>query len=83
MPTVVTRNQIAMRRRIRWKLKLSLSAKSNHHHNQQAASDTDSDQLDWDPEKLMKTAIPWWTKKGTLWYPYHGKDLWMRLKRVR
>ena len=59
------------------------TTESNHYHNHEAESDTESDQLDWDPEKLMKTAIPWWTKKGTLWYPYHGKDLWMKLKRVR
>ena len=56
---------------------------SNHYHNDKAASDTDSDQLDWDPEKLMMTVIPWWTKTGPLRYPYHGKDLWMRMKRVR
>ena len=33
--------------------------------------------------KLMMTVIPWWTKTGPLWYPYYGKDLWMRMKRVR
>ena len=59
------------------------STESNHYHNHEAASDTESDQLDWDPEKLTTTAIPWWTKTGLLCYPYHGKDLWMRLKRVR
>ena len=32
---------------------------------------------------MMMTAIPWWTKTGPLWYPYHGKDLWTRMKRVR
>ena len=52
------------------------SIESNHHHNHKAASDTESDKLDWDPEKWM--VIPWWTKTGPLWYPYHGKDLWMR-----
>ena len=59
------------------------SAESNHYHNQKTSSDTESDQLDWDPEKLMMTVIPWWTKTGPLWYPYHGKDLWTRMKRVR
>ena len=68
MPTVVMRNQIVMRRRIRWKPKLPRQP------NHEAASDTESDQLDWDPEKLMMTVIPWWTKTGTLWYPYHRKD---------
>ena len=58
-------------------------AESNYYPNHEAASDTESDQLDWDPEKLMMMAIPWWTKTGPLWYPYHGKDLWMRLKRLR
>ena len=57
------------------------STESNHDHNHKAASDTESDQLYWDPEKLMMTVIPWWTKTGPLWCPYHGKDLWM--KRVR
>ena len=32
---------------------------------------------------LMMTVIPWWTKTGPPWYPYHGKDLWTRMKRVR
>ena len=35
------------------------------------------------PKELMMTVVPWWTKTGLLWYPYHGKDLWTRLKRVR
>ena len=47
------------------------STESKHYHNHEAASDTESDQLDWDPEKLMMTVIPWWTKTGPLWYPYH------------
>ena len=50
------------------------STESNHHHNHEAASDTESGQLHWDPEKLMMTVTPWWTKTGPLWYPYHGKD---------
>ena len=59
------------------------STESKHYHNHEAASDTESDQLDWDPENLMMTVIPWWTKTGPLWYPYHGKDLWTRMERVR
>ena len=59
------------------------TTESKHYHNHEAASDTESDQLDWDPEKLMMTVVPWWTKTGPLWYPYHGKDLWTRMKRVR
>ena len=59
------------------------SSESNHYHYHKTSSDTESDQLDWDPEKLMMTAILWWTKTGPLWYPSHGKDLWLRLKRVR
>ena len=35
------------------------------------------------PKELMMTVIPWWMKTGLLWYPYHGKDLWKRKKRVR
>ena len=45
------------------------STESNHYHNHKAASDTESDQLDWDPEKLMTTAIPWWTKKKSTLVP--------------
>ena len=41
------------------------STESKHYHNHEAASDTESDQLDWDPEKLMMTAIPWWTNGST------------------
>ena len=59
------------------------SSESNHYHNHKTSSDTESDQLDWDPEKMMMTVVLWWTKTGPLWYPYHGKDLWMRMKRVR
>ena len=46
------------------------STESNHYHNHKAASDTESDQLDWDPDNLMMTAIPWWTKTGPLWYTH-------------
>ena len=60
---------------------ITTPAESSHDHNHEAASDTESDQLDWDPEKLMMTAISWWTKTGPFWYPYH--DLWTRMKRVR
>ena len=64
--------------RIRWKPKLprqpgrttTITTKQRR---------TQSDQLDWDPEIF----VPWWTKTGPLWYPYHGKDLWTRTKRVR
>ena len=35
------------------------------------------------PKEFMMTVIPWWMKTGLLWYPYHGKDLWKRMKRVR
>ena len=33
------------------------SSESNHYNKHEAASDTESDQLDWDPEKLMMTAL--------------------------
>ena len=59
------------------------STESNHYHDHKAASDTESDQLDWDPGKLMMSVVPWWTNPGLLWYPCHGKDLWTRMKRVR
>ena len=34
------------------------SSESNHYHNHEAASDTESDQLDWDPEKIDDDGYP-------------------------
>ena len=45
------------------------SAESNHYHNHKTSSDMESDQLEWDPEKLMMTVIPWWTKNGSTLVP--------------
>ena len=81
--TVVTRNQTVMRRRIRWKLKLprqpnqTTTIIKKHRRTRRVIS--------WIgiPKELMMTFIPWWTNPGPLWYPDHGKDLWMRMKQVR
>ena len=83
MPTVVTRIQTAMRRHVRWKLKLPRQLSRTTTTITTKHRRTRRDQLDWDPEKIMMTFIPWWTKTGPLWYPYQGKDLWTRMKRVR
>ena len=34
------------------------SSESNHYHNQKTSSDTESDQLDWDPEKIDDDGCP-------------------------
>ena len=34
------------------------STESKHNHNHEAASDTESDQLDWDPEKIDDDGYP-------------------------
>ena len=72
-----------MRKRIRWKLKLprhpsrTTTITTRHRRTRRV--------INWIgiPKELMMTVIPWWTKTGPLWYPYHGKDLWTRMKRVR
>ena len=59
------------------------STESNHYHNHKTSSDTESDQLDWDPERIDDDGYPFVDENGPLWYPYHGKDFWKRMKRVR
>ena len=59
------------------------SAEPNHYHNHKTSSDTESDQLDWDPERNDDDGDLLVDESGPLWYPYHGKDLWKRMKRVR
>ena len=83
MPIVVLRIQTAMRRRIR--LKLKLFRQPNHTTTITKKHRRTRRVISWIeiPKELMMTAIPWWTKTGPLWYPYHGKDLWTRMKRVR
>ena len=66
MRTVVTRNQTAMRRRIRWKPKLSRQPNRTTTITTKQRRTQKSYQLDWDPEKLMMTFIPWCTKTGPL-----------------
>ena len=34
------------------------SAESNHYHNQKTSSDTESDELDWDPERIDDDGYP-------------------------
>ena len=59
------------------------SSESNHYHNHKTSSDTESDQLDWDPQKFDDDGYPLVDENGSTLVPYHGKDLWKRMKRVR
>ena len=63
--TVVTRNQTAMCRLIRWKLKLPRQPNRTTTITTKAASDTDSDQLDWDPEKIDDDGYPLVDENGS------------------
>ena len=45
------------------------SAESNHDHNHEAASDTESDQLDWDPEKIDDDGYPLVDENGSTLVP--------------
>ena len=36
----------------------TMSSESNHHHNHKTSSDTESDQLDWDPERIDDDGYP-------------------------
>ena len=64
MPIVVMRIPTAMRRRIRWKF-----PESNHHHTHNASSDTESDQLDWDPERIDDDGYPLVDENGSTLIP--------------
>ena len=41
------------------------STESNHYHNHEAASDTESDQLDWDPERIDDDGYPLVDENGS------------------
>ena len=81
--TVVTRNQTAMRRRIRWKPKLSRPTETKHYHNHEAASDTESDQLDWDPQKIDDDGYPLVDENGSTLVPTPREGPLDEMKRVR
>ena len=67
MPTVVTRNQTAMRRRIRWNPKLPRQPNRTTTIHHEAASDTESDQLD--PEKIDDDGYPLVDENGSTLIP--------------
>ena len=45
------------------------SAESNHYHNQKTSSDTESDQLDWDPERIDDDGYPLVDENGSTLVP--------------
>ena len=44
-------------------------SESNHHHNHKTSSDTESDQLDWDPERIDDDAYPLVDENGSTLVP--------------
>ena len=68
MPIVVMRIQTAMRRRIRWKIKLfrqpnQTTTRTTKHRR------TQSDQLDWDPERIDDDGYPLVDENGSTSVP--------------
>ena len=45
------------------------SSDSNHHHNHKKSSDTESDQLDWDPERIDDDGYPLVDENGSTLVP--------------
>ena len=45
------------------------SAESNHYHDQKPSSDTESDQLDWDPERIDDDGYPLVDENGSALVP--------------
>ena len=45
------------------------SSESNHHHNHKTSSDTESDQLDWDPERIDDDGCPLVDENGSTLVP--------------
>ena len=45
------------------------SSESNHHHNHKRSSDTESDQLDWDPERIGDDGYPLVDEDGSTLVP--------------
>ena len=48
---------------------------SKHHHNLEAASDTESDQLDWDPDKIDDDSYPLVDENGSTLVPIPREGL--------
>ena len=59
----------ATRRRIQWKLKLPRHPSRTRYHHHKAASDTESDQLDWDPERIDDDGYPLVDENGSTLVP--------------
>ena len=68
MPTVVTRNQTAMRRRTRWKPKLPRQPNRTTTITTKQRR-TQSDQLDWDPEQFDDDGYPLVDENGSTLVP--------------
>ena len=69
MPIVVVRIQTAIHRRIRWEAETTASSESNQYHNHKTSSDTESDQLDWDPERIDDDGYPLVDENGSTLVP--------------
>ena len=52
MPTVVTRIHSSHAQVYPMEAETTTPTESNHYHNHKTSSDTESDQLDWDPERI-------------------------------
>ena len=48
---------------------ITTSSESNHHHNQKTSSDTESDQLDWNPERIDDDGHPLVDENGSTLVP--------------
>ena len=58
-----------MRRRIRWKLKLPRHPSRTTTITKKTSSDTESDQLDWDPERIDDDGFPLVDENGSTQVP--------------
>ena len=75
MPTVVTRNQIAICRRIRWKPKLSRQTNRNTTITSKQRRTQRVDQLDWDPERIDDDGYPLVDENGSTLVPIPREGL--------
>ena len=69
MLIVVMRIQTTMCRRIRWKFKLSRQPNQTTIITKETSSDTESDQLDWDPERIDDDGYPLVDENGSSLVP--------------
>ena len=66
---VVMRILTGMCRRTPMEAETTTSSESNHYHNHKTSSDTESDQLDWDPERIDDDGYPLVDENGSTLVP--------------